>query len=322
MKFRWGTSFSQEVKNMIKKHSSPVLVALVALLVALVAGCGSEDSSPPPKRPSTSTSTYASPTKTGTALPSRICTDASSCSGLSISSAAPQGSGITGSNYTYTVKQYLEWVISDADTEWSTWFRSTGLSEPDIGYRLVFKGEQPYTSTCSSGGKQAVAPHDYANAFYCGNDSMIAGGKTYKGMIVLPITTFQRMWLGDIFGEPSTAKGDFAAAGIVAHEFGHHITDELALQLRMSDSQRPQGKKKELLADCFAGNWTASVFVRGNLDDGDFGELVAALNTMGDPNVTTNDHGTASERIAALKTGSSSGKPVDCLRAYWPAALN
>lgn len=250
------------------------------------------------------------------------CRQLTSCNtGLSAPSAAPKRSGVNDSNYSYTVQEYLSWVVQDADAEWTTWFKKVGLREPDVGYRLVNQGEAPFVSKCKSpDGKIATAGHDFPNAFYCGSDSLTTGGKTYQGMIVLPVTTFQQMWLGNVFGNNSGVGGDFGAAGIVAHEFGHHIIDEIALQRSVPESGRPAGKNNELAADCLAGNWVASVYARQNLEDGDMKELVAALNTMGDPSVKTNSHGTVLERQDALRAGLS-GNPFDCFKRYWPAIV-
>ncbi len=258
----------------------------------------------------------------GTAQAEPDCRQLASCdTGLSVPSVAPKRSGVNTSNYSYTVQEYLTWVIRDADAEWTAWFKKAGLREPDVGYRLVNQGEQPYVSKCrGTDGKLAIASYDYPNAFYCGEDSLVVGGKTYQGMIVLPVITFQRMWLGDVFGNDTGVGGDFGAAGIVAHEFGHHIIDEIALQRSIPDSGRPAGKDNELAADCLAGNWVASVYARQNLEEGDLRELVAALNTMGDPTVQTNSHGTARERLDALGVGLG-GNPFDCFRRYWPAAV-
>ncbi len=78
-----------------------------------------------------------------------------------------------------------------------------------------------------------------------------------------------KMWNGDIFGRESAQAGDFAAAVLVAHEFGHHVQDELMVQLGLRDIVGAGGQKikqKELIADCFAGVWAYTAYFSGYLD--------------------------------------------------------
>ena len=66
-------------------------------------------------------------------------------------------------------------------------------------------------------------------------------------------------------------------ACVLAHEFGHHIADELSVQLGVKAI--PNGdKNNELLADCFAGvhAHALSLGTDGRLDPGDIDEALAA----------------------------------------------
>lgn len=234
----------------------------------------------------------------------------------SVTQGALQASGVTSANAQYTVPQYLEWVIQDADRMWSSWFTGNGMCEPEVGYQLIGVTAQSFTSKCrNADGSTLTVVHNYPNAFYCELDVTVgANGHQYVGTVILPVTTFHKMWFGDIFGTNSGMLGDFAAGAIVAHEFGHHVEDELSKQLGW---QHPAGKKKELIADCFAGVWAWSVNQRGQLERGDLNEIVAALNTMGDATIYDNDHGTAQERINAFSIGWQSGTPMNCINSYW-----
>jgi predicted metalloprotease len=131
------------------------------------------------------------------------------------------------------------------------------------------------------------------------------------------------MWEGDIFDRPSARIGDFAAAVVVAHEFGHHVVDEISQGVRVPP---PQGKDSELIADCFAGAWAASVYHQGLLEEGDVEEAVAALEVIGDVGVSEYPHGTGPERVDAFVAGyagiegqTGPGDPVSCFRLYWTA---
>lgn len=228
-------------------------------------------------------------------------------------------SGIGQVDSRYTVPQYMEWAVRDADQMWTDWFLRNGLCEPEVGYVLLgYKGVNSYQSTCRGPDgkpKPPVGP-TMPNAFYCSLDVTVgANGHRYQGTIVLPVVTFRNMWFGNIFGKRSTEMGDFAAGGIIAHEFGHHVADELATQLNW---RRPTKLSNEQIADCFAGVWAWSINQRGNLEQGDLDEIVAALKQMGDPDTTTKSHGTSAQRVAALATGlRSGGDPTKCINTYW-----
>lgn len=235
----------------------------------------------------------------------------------------PDTGGITQGDYNpsgvgqvdprYSVPQYLETVVRDADQMWSSWFLRNGLCEPEVGYQLVgYKGLNSFQSRCKN---MPLTTPTTPNAFYCPVDVTVgSNGHSYKGTIILPVKTFYNMWFGDIFGKQSRVMGDFAAGGVVAHEFGHHVADELQQQLNW---KRMTGKNIELIADCFSGIWAWSINQRGMLEYGDLDEIVAALDQVGDPSVTTNDHGTSAERKAALATGFNSGNPMACINTYW-----
>jgi len=131
-----------------------------------------------------------------------------------------------------------------------------------------------------------------------------------------------RMWSGDIFERQSKLAGDFAAAAIVAHEFGHHVQDELSTQA--GNFPPPKGKNGELIADCSAGIWAADFYFQGGLEVGDFEEAVTALEVIGDHNILSPNHyGTPEERATAFQVGYHGvrgGRPADpatCIRHYW-----
>lgn len=230
------------------------------------------------------------------------------------SNAAPESSS------DYTVQDYLVYMISDIDTMWSEWFTTNGFSEPMVGYEIINPGET-YTSVCAIGG-QTTFDSAYPNAFYCPGDVLTGGdGVNYQGVVVLPETTFQKMWEGNIFEMQSASVGDFAAAIITAHEFGHHIQDEMLLQLKAADPAGsygpPNGKNQELIADCFAGVWMNSAYYQNMLIDTDYEEALNALSAIGDQGDSADPHGTPEERAAAVTAGYNSGQPVSCIDSYW-----
>ncbi len=213
-----------------------------------------------------------------------------------------------------TVEEYIEYVVKDLDTTWSKVFAEWGYAEPVVGVTTLSKG-QSFTSACHDPGKRRVPVTDTTeNAFYCPIDEIVLDGKKYAGNLILPVTSFQKMWQGNVFGRRSEVPGDFAAAVVVAHEFGHHIEDEMAIQSR---SPHPKGKNKELIADCYAGVWMNSAYYRGILTDTDPDEAKATMIAIGDTGVSSDPHGSPAERSAALMTGYNEGTAQACITDYW-----
>jgi uncharacterized protein len=221
---------------------------------------------------------------------------------------------------------YLDAVVQNNDIFWTQYFRDSGFREPMVSYAIVMPGET-YTSKCPDfGGGQLTVVHDTPNAFYCPLDEPNRG---YLGTIILPVTTMTKTWTGDIFGKPSQQAGDFATAIITAHEFGHHMVDEMRVQFSQregSEIPAPTWKYNELIADCMAGVWAADAYATGVIDEqNDMKEAVAALQAIGDHDyVSEGHHGTPEERAEALITGykgiqgvTQPGDPVACIRTYW-----
>ncbi|MCT4353542.1 neutral zinc metallopeptidase [Streptomyces sp. Je 1-79] len=230
----------------------------------------------------------------------------------------PRSSSDDGSRQTVT--SYLEGVVQDNDRMWTNLFTDElGFSEPFVSYRVVQPGEQLSSNCRFADGSQLVVTHDTPNAFYCSGDELTAG---YRGTIYLPVTTMQKMWTGNVLGEQSQRQGDFAAAIITAHEFGHHVVDELRAKYSERDHVEyvpPGGKWKELIADCLAGVWAAHAYYSGYLEPGDFEEATTALEAIGDYELHAPDHhGTPEERREAIVTGyRQSGALGACVSRYW-----
>ena len=131
------------------------------------------------------------------------------------------------------------------------------------------------------------------NAFYCPAGDFIAWDES--GLII-------PYYVG---------AGDFAAAFVLAHEFGH------AMQRRLPD-QEQLGILRELQADCFAGAWARSVQDQGYLDKGDLDEATLAVFSARDvPGTEFTDpaaHGTGFERTRAFADGYEDG-PAGCYPA-------
>lgn len=217
------------------------------------------------------------------------------------------------------VEEFLIAVIEDADAVWTEYFLASGLVEPVIEYVIVQPDDPAFVSNCGYD-EPIVMESDTLNAFFCSLDGSADANGEPVGAILFAAETMQRMWEGEAFGMPIDVGGDFGAALVVAHEFGHHITYEIAMQLDAA----PLGHVIwfELMADCFAGNWTATAYAKGALETGDLEEAGAVLAVIGDaPGVV--DHGTAAQRTEAFLLGYEGnaeygpGDPNACVGTYW-----
>jgi uncharacterized protein len=135
--------------------------------------------------------------------------------------------------------------------------------------------------------------------------------------------------LSDRFGAP----GDFAQAYVIAHEFGHHVQQQLGLTDRLQQEPRSGAESAsvafELQADCFAGVWGHVASQQGRLraggvelDPGDADEALQAAAAIGDDRLQRMStgrvmperftHGTSAQRVEWFRRGMSSGDPRTC----------
>lgn len=127
------------------------------------------------------------------------------------------------------------------------------------------------------------------------------------------------------------AKGDFAAAYVVAHEIAHHVQNELGvlsqvneLRARSNEAQsNALSVRIELQADCFSGVWArraAESF--GSIDRQDVAEAMNAARRIGDDTLQRNagrvpmpdsfTHGSSEQREAWFARGFESGQIASC----------
>lgn len=127
------------------------------------------------------------------------------------------------------------------------------------------------------------------------------------------------------------AKGDFAAAYVVAHEIAHHVQNELGI-LGQANKIRQQASVEEsnaisvrieLQADCYAGIWARMAKKRfGSIERGDIAEAMNAARQIGDDTLQRNagrrpmphtfTHGTSAQRQRWFQTGYKSGDLAAC----------
>ena len=202
--------------------------------------------------------------------------------------------------------EFVSVTLADTEEIWTDIFRND-LGQTYVPATLVlFKGN---TQSPCGGASGASGP------FYCPGDQ--------KAYLDTEFFTTLSQQLG--------AKGDFAAAYVVAHEIAHHVQNELGIlgeanRARQSVSEAESNRisvQIELQADCFSGIWANHAGQRfGSLEAGDIGEAMNAAKRIGDdalqkaagraPNPHTFTHGTSAQRMAWFDRGYKSGDIAQC----------
>ena len=202
--------------------------------------------------------------------------------------------------------EFVSVTLADTEQIWSDIF----LNELGRTYTpttlVLFKGA---TQSACGGASAQTGP------FYCPGDKKVYLDTDFFA------TLSQRLG----------ARGDFAAAYVVAHEVGHHVQDELGI-LGKANALREQASQAEsndisvrieLQADCFSGVWARYASDKlGTLEQGDIQEAVNAAAQIGDDTLQANagqtpmpdsfTHGTSEQRQRWLATGYKSGTIKSC----------
>ena len=202
--------------------------------------------------------------------------------------------------------EFVSVTLADTEEVWAEVLREQVGRPYQPATLVLFSGA---TQSPCGGASGATGP------FYCPNDQ-----KAYLDTAFF--TTLDKR-LG--------AKGDFAAAYVVAHEIAHHVQDELGIlskanEIRSRVSQEDSNAisvRIELQADCLSGIWARHAAQKfGSIDRGDLEEAVNAARQIGDdtlqrsagqrPMPHTFTHGTSEQRSRWFITGLSSGQLSDC----------
>ncbi len=196
-------------------------------------------------------------------------------------------------------KQFIAVVLAETEETWTRIFRAAGSEYRPPTLVLFSDAVQSACGYASS----AVGP------FYCPADSKVYLDTTFF------IDLEQR------FG----AKGDFAAAYVVAHEVGHHVQNLLGVSRQMQKARGQLSEleynqlsvRAELQADYFAGVFAHHAQQKNLLDAGDIEEAIRCAQAIGDDRLQKQaqghvvpdsfTHGTSEQRARWFMKGFKSG---------------
>lgn len=236
-------------------------------------------------------------------------TTSSGAQGAGSGNTAVQERCRTGADANKYVECRIVATENSANAYWSQVFKSANRQYQRPGLVIFSNSVQSACGTASS----------QTGPFYCPTDQKIYIDASFFEV------------LSQRFG---SSRGALAQEYVVAHEFGHHIQNEL--NLLGYSQQDPQGAESgavrvELMADCLAGVWANNASktqdANGNtflkpLTDTDIKDALSAAAAVGDDRIQqstqgrTNPesytHGTSAQRQKWFITGYQSGSINQC----------
>ena len=194
-------------------------------------------------------------------------------------------------------------VVNSVQKFWDGVFSRSGEQYPYAD--TVFFTDQ--VSTQCGGASSQVGP------FYCPRDQQI----------YIDLGFFDQ--LQSRFG---AGGGPFAQAYVIAHEYGHHVQNQMGVLERIgNDRQGPESRavRAELQADCYAGVWAANAVETGLIEEltqADVNEGLDAASAIGDDRIQERTqgqvnpeswtHGSAEQRRRWFSRGYEQGRPAAC----------
>jgi uncharacterized protein len=194
-------------------------------------------------------------------------------------------------------------VVNSVQKFWDGVFQRSGKQYPYVD--TVFFTDQVQTG-CGLAGSE-VGP------FYCPRDQRV----------YIDLGFFDE--LQSRFG---AGGAPFAQAYVIAHEYGHHVQNQLGVLERIgSDRQGPESSavRSELQADCYAGVWAANAVETGLIEEltqADINDGLDAATAIGDDriqqqtqgqvNPETWTHGSSEQRRRWLSRGYEQRQPAAC----------
>jgi len=200
--------------------------------------------------------------------------------------------------------KFIRTVLADNEDVWARLFPK------DFGQRFVPAKLVMFTGRVQSGCGFASAG---MGPFYCPLDATVYIDPTFYEE------------LRRRFG----ASGEFAHAYVIAHEFGHHVQNQLGISERVQSLQRRVSEEEynrasvrlELQADFLAGVWAHHMArYEGVLDEQDIRDAINAAAAIGDDRIQKQmqgyvqpekfTHGTSEQRVRWFMKGFKGGDPT------------
>ena len=224
---------------------------------------------------------------------------------------ATGGSSVSSSSATLSKEdkaqgEFVSATLGYTEQIWDEVFRTQVGRKYNHAVLVLYKGVTPSPCGNASG---ATGP------FFCPADRKVYLDTAF-------FTTLSRK-LG--------AKGDFAAAYVVAHEVAHHVQNELGTLPKANKARQSMNKTDsnrvsvmiELQADCYSGVWAQyAESSLGVIEGGDIREAVNAARQIGDDTLQRNagsrpmphtfTHGTSEQRQKWFARGYKSGRMDQC----------
>ncbi|WP_430866911.1 KPN_02809 family neutral zinc metallopeptidase [Demequina aurantiaca] len=186
----------------------------------------------------------------------------------------------------------------------------------DYGVTLAYPGIVAFDATTSTACGQATAA---IGPFYCPSDQTV----------YLDVAFYQV--LADDLG---ASDGPLAELYVLAHEYAHHIQNELGvfdIADRSGTGADSDSVSVELMADCLAGVWAGHAATAPDesgtpflqpLTQTDVADALSAVAAVGDDSIQqstqgsvnpeTFTHGTSAQRQEQFELGYTTGDPAQC----------
>ena len=194
-------------------------------------------------------------------------------------------------------------VVNDVQKFWVGVFRNSSRTYQPVN-TVFFTGS---VDTGCGAASSAVGP------FYCPEDKLV----------YIDLGFFD-----DVKDQLGVEVTPFVQAYVLAHEYGHHVQDQLGvLDAIRGDREGPESKsvRSELQADCYAGVWAANAVKGGLIEELTQADINSGLDaaaaigddriqekTEGQVNRESWTHGSSEQRRRWFSRGYETGKPAAC----------